>query len=158
MILGDYMEDKVVELLKEKNLTISFAESCTGGLLAGTLVNVSGSSVVFHESVVTYSNEAKMKYLNVQKETLDQHGAVSRETAKEMSRGIQELSKADIGVSITGIAGPSGGTIEKPVGLVYIGITYRNTYVFEHQFKGDRLKVRQLSVLNALNHILEVVR
>lgn len=151
------MEKKIVELLKEQRLTISFAESCTGGLLAGTLVNVSGSSDVFHESVVTYSNEAKMKYLNVQKETLDTFGAVSRETAIEMAKGIQKQADADIGVSITGVAGPTGGTIDKPVGLVYIAVAYKNTYVFEHQFKGDRLKVRQASVINALAHILEVV-
>lgn len=148
---------EIVSLLKEKGLKVSFAESCTGGLLAASIVDTSGSSEVFNESVVTYSNEAKMKYLNVSSVTLEEFGAVSKETAIEMSKGVIKLTGADIGVSITGIAGPTGGTIEKPVGLVYIAVTYGQTHVFEHIFKGSRLGVRTQAVLEAQKHILEVV-
>lgn len=156
MLLGDYME-KLLNVLKEKKLTISFAESCTGGLLAAELVKYSGASDVFGESVVTYSNEAKVKYLNVQESTLYEYGAVSRETAIEMAKGIKHLAGSDVGVSITGIAGPTGGTMEKPVGLVYIAVSYGNTYAFEHVFDGDRTQVREQAVFEAIMHILEVV-
>ncbi len=149
---------ELVKLLKKKNLTISFAESCTGGMLSSELVNVSGASDVFSESVVTYSNEAKMKYLGVLKETLDEFGAVSKETALEMAKGIKRLANSDIGVSITGIAGPTGGTKLKPVGLVYISVSYGNSYVFEHIFEGKRSDVRLQSVFEAVNHIIEVVK
>lgn len=150
--------DKIVKILKSKNLMISFAESCTGGLLAAELVGVSGSSEVFSESVVTYSNEAKVKYLKVSKDTLNEFGAVSKETAYEMAEGIKNLSNADIGVSITGIAGPTGGTINKPVGLVYIGVSFKDTNVYEYNFAGDRLAVRLQTVFEATKLIEEAVR
>ncbi len=149
---------EIVELLKSRKLSISFAESCTGGLLAASIVDTAGSSEVFNESVVTYSNEAKMKYLNVSKVTLDSFGAVSKETAIEMARGVANLTGSDIGVGVTGIAGPSGGTDEKPVGLVYISVHYGNTYVFEHIFIGGRTEVRTQAVDEAHRHIIEVVK
>ena len=110
------------EILLKRNLTISTAESCTGGFLAGTLINYPGISSAFLEGVVTYTNEAKMKRIGVKAETLEKYGAVSHETAGEMARGVAFTSGTDIGISTTGIAGPGGGTEEKPVGLVYIGI------------------------------------
>ena len=150
--LEDTLEGVVVNLLKEQNETISFAESCTAGLLSATLVNVSGSSAVYKEGFVTYSNEAKMKYLNVDKKILDQFGAVSPECAYQMVEGLHKQTNADICVSITGIAGPEGGTEEKPVGLVYFGIYYNNE-IKTHRFvfNGNRAKVRQRSVIYALN-------
>ena len=121
----DSPEEQVVRLLKERNLTITAAESCTGGLIAGTLVNVAGASDVFGEAYVTYSNEAKQRLVGVRAETLEQFGAVSEETAYEMAAGAARAAGADVGLSSTGIAGPGGGTPEKPVGLVYIGCCVR---------------------------------
>lgn len=152
--LEDTLESVVVDLLKQHNLTISFAESCTGGLLSGTLVNVSGSSSVYKEGIVTYSNEAKEKYLSVDKKVLKEFGAVSSECAYQMVEGLHKLTNADICVSVTGIAGPTGGTEEKPVGLVYFGLYYKGT-IKTHRFvfNGNRSKVRNRSVTYALNLI-----
>lgn len=144
---NEKIEDKVAQLLLEKHLQIATVESCTGGLVAGTLVNCGGISKCFKEGIVTYSNEAKMKYVGVKEETLRSVGAVSEETAKEMAEGIREASGADIGVSTTGIAGPDGGTKDKPVGLVYIGIaTQEGTQVYRLQLNGTRQEVRQKTV------------
>ena len=138
--LGEYIyshndtELKIVcaNKLIEKNITIAAAESCTAGLLTATLAEIPGISAVLKESVVTYSNEAKEKYLNVKHETLEKYGAVSAETAKEMAEGIRASAKSDIGISITGLAGPDGGTDKKPIGLVYIGFsTKEETKTFE---------------------------
>lgn len=112
--------EELVEMLKKKGLHISSAESCTGGLFSAYLTAVPGASDVFEETVVTYSNEAKMRELGVRRQTLESVGAVSPETAAEMARGIRRRTGADIGIGITGIAGPGGGTTEKPVGTVYI--------------------------------------
>ena len=150
------LEEQVVKLLKEKNLKVSTTESCTGGFLAGTIVNVSGASSVFDEGYITYSNEAKQKILGVKAETLEQYGAVSEETAREMAQGCAKKAEVDIAVGITGIAGPTGGTEEKPVGLVYMGCYYKNeAKVKKFIFSGDRLQVRQQSVEEALKFILE---
>ena len=151
------MNIKLVDLLKEKNLTISFAESCTGGMLASRIVDVSGSSEVFSESIVTYSNAAKEKYLKVPNELLEEFGAVSKEVAVEMAKGIVGISSADIGVSITGIAGPTGGTIDKPVGLVFIAVMYNSIKVYRHVFSGDRTEVRKQTVEAAIRHIIDLV-
>ena len=113
----------LVELLQKRGLHISTAESCTGGLLSALITEVSGASDVFNETIVTYSNEAKMREISVKQKTLDKFGAVSRHTAKEMAFGICARTGADIGVGITGIAGPGGGTPEKPVGTVFVGIS-----------------------------------
>ena len=147
----DSPEEQVVRLLKERNLTITAAESCTGGLIAGTLVNVAGASDVFGEAYVTYSNEAKQRLVGVRAETLEQFGAVSEETAYEMAAGAARAVGADVGLSSTGIAGPGGGTPEKPVGLVYIGCCcYGKTVVERHIFKGNRTEIRNASVETAL--------
>ena len=140
------------ETLLRNHLTIATAESCTGGLLAGALINYPGISAAFLEGVVTYTNEAKIKRIGVKSETLEKFGAVSLETAEEMARGIALTSGADIGISTTGIAGPGGGTKAKPVGLVYIGI-YVNGKVEtqELQLLGSRDRIRNRAVREALN-------
>jgi nicotinamide-nucleotide amidase len=146
------LEEVVVALLREKNLTLSSAESCTGGLLAGRIVNVSGASSVFKEGFITYSNEAKQKYLGVSGETLKQFGAVSEQTAYEMAQGTAAATGADITVAVTGIAGPDGGTEEKPVGLVYISCYYKGKVVVkECRMKGNREKIREQSVTKVLD-------
>lgn len=121
---GEAYPEVVARLLKEKGLTISAAESCTGGMFAAALTDIPGISAVFDRSLVTYSNQAKMDELGVKASTLEAHGAVSEETALEMAEGVMRVSGSDIGISVTGIAGPDGGTPEKPVGLVYIGFAY----------------------------------
>lgn len=145
------LETQVASLLKEKGYSIATAESCTGGLIAATLVNCSGISSTFSEGIVTYSNEAKCKYLKVDQKTLDSFGAVSEETAKEMAEGIRREAGADIGIATTGIAGPSGGTKEKPVGLVYIGLAMpQRTYVYKLFLQGNREAIREKTVKNVL--------
>lgn len=146
------IEDVVGKLLIDNKLTIATAESCTGGLLAGNLINFPGISEVFLEGAVTYSNEAKMKRLAVKKSTLDAFGAVSKECAAEMAEGIAKAAGTNIGVSTTGIAGPGGGTKEKPVGLVYTGI-YLNGTVKTKQLNltGNRQKVRDRAVAQTLD-------
>lgn len=146
------LTDVVVKLLKKHELTVTTAESCTGGLLAGTLVGVPGVSEVFREGFVTYSNKAKRKLLDVSKSTLKKYGAVSAQTAKEMAKGGVFATDSDICVAITGLAGPDGATPEKPIGLVYIAC-YMNdkVHVEEFRFKGDRQKIRERSVIQALD-------
>ncbi len=144
----------LIELLKEQNLSITTAESCTGGLLAGALVSASGASTVLRQGYITYANEAKEELLGVKKETLDSVGAVSEETAREMAEGAAKAAGADTAISITGIAGPDGGTEEKPVGTVYIGTYVKGkTKVVKYYVKGNRQKVRDYSVVNGLNQL-----
>ena len=146
------LEMAVVELLKKKGLTISTAESCTGGMTAAKLVNVPGASNVFMEGVVTYSNEAKMRLLGVRQETLETFGAVSRETAQEMAEGGVKMSGSDICVAITGLAGPGGGTDKKPVGVVFMACCLKGrTEIREYHFKGNRDKIREQSMMKALD-------
>lgn len=145
------LEETVVELLSERNLTVTTAESCTGGLIAGTLVNVAGASDVLNEGYVTYSNEAKERILGVSHETLETYGAVSARTAKEMAEGAARAAGSDAALSATGIAGPGGGTEEKPVGLVYVGCHLNGeTTVKECRFSGDRRENRMRTVETAL--------
>ncbi len=145
------LEEAVVDLLREQELTVTTVESCTGGLLAGRLVNVPGVSEVLKQGFVTYSNKAKRKLVGVKKATLRESGAVSEKTAREMARGAVLATGADAAVAVTGIAGPDGGTEEKPVGLVYIAAAVRGqTYVQECHFTGDRVKIRESSVAAAL--------
>jgi len=152
------IEEEVVKLLMEKGYTITCAESCTGGLLCASLVNVSGASEVLNRSVVTYANEAKMELLGVKEETLKEFGAVSEQTAYEMAVGAADYAKADVALSVTGIAGPGGGTPEKPVGLVYMGCFVNGKVtVRRHVFAGDRLQVRTSSVKNALELAKECI-
>ena len=146
------IEEVLGKLLVDRKLTISTAESCTGGMIASRLINYPGISSVFMEGCVTYSNEAKMKSLNVKEETLDTYGAVSEETAKEMAIGISKRTGSDISVVTTGIAGPGGGSEEKPVGLVYIGLYYKgNVKAFKYIFNGNRHNVRTKATVTALD-------
>lgn len=145
-------ESELVNKLTKNQYTISTAESCTGGLLSGAIVNVSGASEVLHCAFVTYADEAKEQWVSVSHDTLEKHGAVSEETAREMSLGCAERAKADMGLSTTGIAGPEGGTAEKPVGLVYIGCSLHGVVTVErHVFSGDRADVRRKAVEAALD-------
>lgn len=146
------LEMAVVKLLQKYELTVTTAESCTGGLLAGRLVNVPGASEVFREGFITYANKAKRKYLDVSKSTLKKYGAVSPETAREMAIGGAFAADCDACVAVTGIAGPEGGTEEKPVGLVYIATYVKDKVtVKKYQFKGNREKVREMAVVRALD-------
>ena len=145
------LEMSVVNLLEKNELTISTAESCTGGLLAGRLINVPGVSDVYKEGFITYTNKAKRKALGVNKSTLKKYGAVSEQTAKEMAVGAALAADTDISISVTGIAGPDGGTNEKPVGLVYVGVCIKDiVHVEEFRFSGDRANVREQTVISAL--------
>ena len=153
---NDRIENTIYEYLNsgKKPLTISTAESCTGGMVASKLIEVPGISENFIESIVSYSNEAKIKRLKVKKETLEKYGAVSEEVAREMLAGL----KTDVGISTTGIAGPGGGTKDKPVGLVYIGIKVKNEVkVFKRELKGDRNKIRQRAMMHALYNLLKIL-
>ena len=146
------LEDVVAELLIQKELTISTAESCTGGLIAGTLINYPGISSVLSHGIVTYSNEAKMQLLGVKQQTLDKYGAVSEETAREMVEGLIKLTGTRVGISVTGIAGPGGGTDEKPVGLVYSALYINgNIMVRRFNFSGNRQKIRNRTVISVLD-------
>ncbi len=150
-LLDNNIEYTLGEILCNKNLSISTAESCTGGLIAAKLISYPGISKVFLESIVTYSNEAKMKRLKVNKSTLDKYGAVSEETAYEMAKGIVDFAGTDIGVVSTGIAGPEGGTKEKPVGLVYIASNIKGSIKVEkHIFTGSRNEIREKASKKAL--------
>ena len=152
--IEEALENVIGRILIEHKLTVSTAESCTGGMLAARLINFPGISEVFLEGAITYSNDAKMKRLGVKAETLEKYGAVSSETAEQMAQGIAGAAGTDIGISTTGIAGPGGGTAEKPVGLVYIGICiYGNVKSFKCNFNGDRQTVRERTV----NRVLELL-
>lgn len=144
-------EYEVAALLEQKNIRVTTAESCTGGLIAGTLVNVPGISAWFEEGYVTYSNDAKERLLHVPHEILEEYGAVSAQTAEAMARGAAQAAQADAAIVSTGIAGPDGGTAEKPVGLVYLGCFCRDKIrVEKHLFTGGRGEVRAQSVQAAL--------
>ena len=143
----------------EKKLTVTTAESCTGGMIASSIVSVSGSSAIFKSSVVTYSNEMKSKILNIPLKSINENGAVSKVIAYTMAYNVLNLMNSDISIAVTGIAGPGGGSKNKPVGLVYIGIgTKQNIVTKRYLFKGNRLKIRQETTLESLklsNKIIE---
>ncbi len=148
----------LVQKCRENGKTVATAESCTGGLIAKRITDVSGSSEMFGYGLVTYANEAKMKLLGVKSETLERYGAVSEQTASEMAEGVRMLSGADVGIATTGIAGPGGGTAEKPVGLVYLGVASdRGVRVIKLLLKGDRDRVRILASSNALAEALREI-
>lgn len=148
-------EEKLVEKLKEKGLTVSTAESCTGGMVAMMITSVSGASEVFKYGAVTYANETKQKVLSVSGDTLGALGAVSAETALQMAQGVRKTMGADIGVSVTGVAGPSMSE-GKPVGLVYIGVSSdRMSHVSENRFSGNREEIRRQAAEKALCLALE---
>ena len=140
--MGNTAEFELIKTLLDKKATVATAESCTGGMVAARLTSVSGASGAFKYGAVTYCNEAKNVLLSVSTETLDEHGAISEETAKEMAEGIRKVMNADIGVSVTGNAGP-GAAENKPVGLVFIGVSSDNySAVLKNHFEGDRVSVR----------------
>jgi len=150
---------KILKLLSKKKLTLSFAESCTGGLLASSITCLSGSSKVFNMGLVTYSNNAKVKLLKVPKKTITKYGAVSSETCLSMVKNLSKISKSNISISITGVAGPNGGTKEKPVGLVYIGLKKGSkTIIKKNLFKSKkRISIQKATVNQALKMILNIL-
>ena len=154
------LSQKVVKLLSKKRLKISLAESCTGGLLSSSITSISGSSKVFTLGLVTYSNQAKINILKVPKKILMKHGAVSYEACLSMVKNLSKTSKTNISVSITGVAGPKGGTKQKPVGLVYIGIKKGNkALVKKFLFKNKkRNSIQRLTVNKALNLVLDFAK
>lgn len=157
--MQEILEERVVNLLREKNLTLTTAESCTAGLLAGRVMNVPGASWVYNEGYITYSNDAKERLVKVSHQTLEEHGAVSHETAAEMAVGAARAANANAALSVTGIAGPGGGTDEKPVGLVYIGCYLEGKVdTKEFHFTGDRAQNREDSVEQALLLLEEMLR
>ncbi len=151
---GQSIEEIVGALLNQRKMTISVAESCTGGLIGGRLTNVPGSSEYFERGAVTYSNASKTGLLGVPEELIDRHGAVSREVAAAMAQGIRERSGTDLGLAVTGIAGPGGGTPEKPVGLVYVALASKSgLQVDEHRFLGTRDQIRRRTVQTGLDTV-----
>jgi len=154
------LSQKVVKLLIKKKLKISFAESCTGGLLSSAITSISGSSKIFTLGLVAYSNQGKINILKVPKNIITKHGAVSYETCLSMVNNLSKINKTNISVSITGIAGPKGGTKQKPVGLVFIGIKKGNkSLVKKYLFKNKkRISIQRAAVINALNLILSFIK
>ena len=154
------LSQKLVKLLNKKKLKVSFAESCTGGLLSSAITSISGSSKVFTIGLVTYSNQSKINTLKVPKKIIMKHGAVSYEACLSMLKNLNRISRTNISVSVTGIAGPKGGTKQKPVGLVFIGIKKGNkTLVKKHLFKNKkRSSIQRAAVNKALNLILSFVK
>lgn len=152
------LSSEVGQALIGRALTVSTAESCTGGLLSHVLTAISGSSAYVMGGVVAYSNSVKEQVLGVQGKTLMEHGAVSEETAREMADGVRQRIGSDIGLSTTGIAGPTGGTPEKPVGLVWIGVSLAGkTRAYECYFEGSRLDIMRSTVIEVLSRLLEEI-
>lgn len=152
------LEEQIVGLLQEKKVTLATAESCTGGMLASRIIDVPGVSEVFKAGFVTYANEAKQNLIGVKEDTLAQFGAVSEQTAREMVLGAIKAAKADMAVATTGIAGPGGGTKEKPVGLVYIACGSADDIIVERcLFNGNRKEIRQASVEHALGMLYKEI-
>ena len=166
-VLGEYiygydedtLESVMLNQLKERNMTIATAESCTGGLVSQRITALSGASDVFRYGVVTYSNEAKIRLLDVDEQVIKRYGAVSHQTAVEMAYGIRRVSGSNIGISVTGIAGPTGGSKEKPVGLVYIGLSTKNGTVCKKlTLNGSRDNIRQLTAMNVFSMVLNYLK
>ena len=158
-MISNTLIESVAELLTEEDLTIATAESCTGGLLGHVLTSVSGSSVYYDRGIISYTNEAKNELLSVPWQLLEQYGAVSEQVAKAMAEGVRKLSRTDLGVSTTGIAGPKGGTKDKPVGLVFIGVSSKKkTLVKRFEFQGSRLENKDSTCIEALHLIKQVIQ
>ena len=153
------LESVVGRLLRQRGLTLAVAESCTGGLVSHRITNVPGSSAYYHGSVTAYSNEIKEDVLQVRRDTLGRHGAVSEQAVREMAQGVRRLLRADIGLAVTGVAGPDGGTPEKPVGLAYVALAaFSGDWVERHVWDGDRWQNKARSadaVLDLLRRYLE---
>ena len=154
------LSKKVINLLRKKKLKISFAESCTGGMLASSITAIKGSSKIFTLGLITYSNQSKINILKVRRNIIIKHGAVSYETCLSMVKNLSLMSKTHISVSITGVAGPGGGTKSKPVGLVYIGVKKgKKILIKKYLFKSKKRKVIQRSSVNkALNLVLSIAK
>ncbi len=158
IIKSDKIEDYVCEKLIDKKLSVAVAESCTGGLMASKFISYPGISSVFKEGYITYTNDSKIRVLGVKKETIDTYGAVSEETVKEMAKNICDITSADIGIATSGIAGPSGGTAEKPVGLVYVCVYHKGEYKTSHRVHtGKRDIVRERAALSAFELVRQVI-
>jgi nicotinamide-nucleotide amidase len=156
VVLEKPLEVSVGELLRRRGLRLATAESCTGGLLSHLITNVPGSSTYFMGGVVSYAYEAKVRLLGVRWSTLEKYGAVSQETALEMASGVRKALAADVGVSISGIAGPGGGTPEKPVGLTWIGLSTPDAdEAWSYTWKGDRLQVKEQSARQAMQLLVD---
>ena len=160
------IEQRIGETLRDTNATLSVAESCTGGLVASLLTDISGSSDYFDRGLVTYSYDSKRESLAVSRESLDEHGAVSEPVAREMARGVRDTSGTTWGLATTGVAGPTGGTDENPVGTVYVGIAYAGEWgtgtsfstVEHHVYDGDRLEVKEQIARGALTDLLATIK
>lgn len=153
----DELASRVIEIFREKGLSLALAESCTGGMIAETITNVAGASDIFYGSAVTYVNSAKEQILGVTRETLEKHGAVSSECAEEMACGACRVYGADVAMSVTGIAGPGGGSETKPVGTVWFGLATKDgVETFRRRFDGDRAAVRRQTVAEVLRRLAEV--
>ena len=152
---GDQAIEEVVgKLLRERNLTLAVAESCTGGLIGSRLTDIPGSSSYFRGGMIVYSNQAKMDLLDVSQETLDENGAVSTVTAIEMARGVRDKLHSDLGIAVTGIAGPDGGSLDKPVGIVCIGLAFGNdSFSEKYLFHGTRAQIKGESASMALDWV-----
>lgn len=156
---SESLETILGALLRKKGLRLATAESCTGGLIGHRITNVPGSSTYYIGGVISYAYEAKVRLLGVQWETLERHGAVSRETVLEMAQGVRRLLAADIGLSVSGIAGPGGATPEKPVGFTWIGISAPNVAeAWSFQFAGERIRVKEQAAEQALRRVVEYLR
>jgi len=152
----DTKEIQLGELLSDSGLTISVAESFTGGMIGHVITNAPGSSRYFEGGVIAYANEVKMEILGVSEQTLIDHGAVSRETVLEMARGVRAALNTDIGISSSGIAGPDGGSAQKPVGMAWIGLSASNTeYAEQFLFQGDRLQIKEQGVQTAIQRVID---
>lgn len=152
----DELALRVIEIFREKGLSLALAESCTGGMIAETITNVAGASDIFYGSAVTYVNSAKEHILGVARETLEKHGAVSSECAGEMACGARRVYGADVAMSVTGIAGPGGGSEAKPVGTVWFGLATKDgVETFRRRFDGDRAAVRRQTVEEVLRRLAE---
>lgn len=157
-MIDENLLNKVFALLQKHKLTVATAESCTGGLIAHTITNISGSSEYFDRGIISYSNKSKMELLDVAEDLLIKHGAVSPEVAEEMVNNIRAKSKVDIGIATTGIAGPTGGTKNKPVGLIYIAVsTKEGTKVERFLFSGDRIQNKEDACNAALKMLIDVI-
>ena len=153
------LEDLVGELLKQRRWKLAAAESCTGGLIGHRLTNVPGSSIYYQGSVTAYAYEAKVRLLGVRWETLEKYGSVSREVVLEMARGVRTALEADVGLSVSGIAGPDGGTVEKPVGYTWIGLSAPGfEQAWQFNWLGDRLKNKELSTEAALQLLVDFLK
>ena len=153
------MNEKLVQTLVEMGLKISTVESCTGGMLASAIIDIAGASDVFSEGFITYSHEAKIKYVKVKPETLEKYGDVSEETVKEMVYGCKMETGSAVAVATTGFAGPGGGNMDKPVGLVFVGCAYKDVImVKKFKFNGDREQVRKQTVDEAIKMTIEMIK